>query len=258
MYNKYSPTMSGKVLAKEKKKWAALLRQKREEQDSFRLWKPRSILKTSEKTMRHISLATTDATTKTDPVLTTKKFKQSHLAPLRELPTRTLTSMQITKRAHAKKQRKRDVIAGVVQATRPIPGPRSLEPFTADFDQAEWHMPFDLNHPDAAQLCIMAWACQGKLFGGHRTPELIRHAIKLMNAKRINILWLNDARFTKGSIDHHIALIHELYPDCRCQQFNQMGGAIAIVNYKWKSYISDTSADPMGMGIINSIDIKIG
>jgi hypothetical protein len=37
-----------------------------------------------------------------------------------------------------------------------------------------------------------------------------------------------------------------------------MGDAIAIVNYKWKSYICDTSTDPMGVGIINSIDIKIG
>jgi hypothetical protein len=93
----------------------------------------------------------------------------------------------------------------------------------------------------------MAWSCQGKLFGGHKTPRLIHEAIDLIQTYNVDVLWLNNARFTKGSIDQHIATLFELYLDCkviqfpttyietesRCEQFNQMGGAIAIVSPQW-------------------------
>jgi hypothetical protein len=38
-----------------------------------------------------------------------------------------------------------------------------------------------------------------------------------------------------------------------------MGGAIAIVNYKWSKFIVERSlyTDPMGFGIIHSIDIRL-
>jgi hypothetical protein len=37
-----------------------------------------------------------------------------------------------------------------------------------------------------------------------------------------------------------------------------MGGAIAIINnYKWKSFVVAKTTDPMGMGIVNSIDLKM-
>jgi hypothetical protein len=117
----------------------------------------------------------------------------------------------------------------------------------------------------------MAWSCQGKLFGRHKTFRLIRKAIDLIQTYNVDVLWLNDTRFTKGLIDQHIATIYELYPDCkviqfsttyvetgsRCEQFNQIGGAIAIVSPQRTSWVkSNHTTYPMGMGAINSIDVK--
>jgi hypothetical protein len=67
------------------------------------------------------------------------------------------------------------------------------------------------------------------------------------------------------------AIHYKLLPDCRviqfpttavktgscCQQNNQMGGAIAIITYKWKSFVCHTKTDPMGMGIINTLDLHL-
>ena len=77
-------------------------------------------------------------------------------------------------------------------------------------------------------------------------PNCFAHAAKLMGTHNVDILWLNDARFTAGTLDRHLHLLQDALPDCRilqfptthvktgshCQQNNQMGGAIAIVNYK--------------------------
>ena len=95
----------------------------------------------------------------------------------------------------------------------------------------------------------------------------------LIKTYDVDILWLNDARFTKGTLERHLHLLRDALPDCRilqfptthvqtgsrCQQNNQIGGAIAIVNYKWKSFIVEGSlyTDPMGIGIINSVDFRL-
>jgi hypothetical protein len=119
----------------------------------------------------------------------------------------------------------------------------------------------------------MVWSCPGKLFGDHKTPRLIREAIDLIPTYTVDILWLNDARFIKGSIDQPIATIYKLYPDCkviqfpatyvktgsRCEQFNQMGGTIAIMSPQWASWVKcNHTTDPMGMGAVTLIDIKAG
>ena len=39
---------------------------------------------------------------------------------------------------------------------------------------------------------------------------------------------------------------------------NRMGGGVAIVNYKWKGFVHSSFTDPMGLGILNSLDIKVG
>jgi hypothetical protein len=101
--------------------------------------------------------------------------------------------MQKIKRAQKKKRRRRAVPAGTEEGTRLFPGLSSREPFIPDFVQQKWRQTHDTVFYDAAQLCIMAWSCQGKLFGGHKTPRLIREAIDLIETHNVDVLWLNDA-----------------------------------------------------------------
>jgi hypothetical protein len=122
----------------------------------------------------------------------------------------------------------------------------------------------------------MSWSCSGHLYSSanaivSEVPQFLSDAMDMIEAYGIDILWLNDGRFTKGTLDRHLHVIQQRSPDARvlqfpttavisgsrCQQFNQMGGAIAIINYKWKTYVKPASTDPMGMGIINAIDIEI-
>jgi hypothetical protein len=79
-------------------------------------------------------------------------------------------------------------------------------------------------------------------------PNCFAYTAKLMGNYNVDILWLNDGRFTAGTLERHLHLLQDALPDCRilqfptthvktgshCQQNNQMGGAIAIVNFKWK------------------------
>ena len=124
----------------------------------------------------------------------------------------------------------------------------------------------------------MSWSCRGSLYDdgaylNNDVPNCFAHAAKLMDNYNVDILWLNDARFTAGTLERHLHLLKDALPDCRILQFptthvktgshyqqnNQMGGAIAIVNFKWKSFIVEGSlyTDPMGLGIINSIDFHL-
>ena len=75
-------------------------------------------------------------------------------------------------------------------------------------------------------------------------------------------------------MERHLHLLKDALPDfsilqfptthvktgSHCQQNNQMGGAIAIVNFKWKSFIVEGSlyTDPMGLvDIMNSIHLHL-
>jgi hypothetical protein len=124
----------------------------------------------------------------------------------------------------------------------------------------------------------MSWSSQGSLYENgaylNRTvPDCLAHAAKLMLTHDVDILWISDARFTQGTLDRNLYLLRADLTDYRvlkfptthvntgsqCQQNNQMGGTIAIVNYKWSKFIVEGSlyTDPMGLGIINSIDIRL-
>ena len=276
MLQKYSPTIS----EEDRQHWRALITAKEDDARTRRLWIPRSILRTPTPSSPELPLQTrpTRATSQdSTPTGKRQRLTQRLLSPLPALPKHVYSSMHLTKRRQAKRQHKRDVQAGLKKALRPTPGPNTHAPYIPDFKQEQWTVTMDTSNTTAAQLCIMAWACQGELFpdsnkSSTAIPRFLRHAVELMKAQAVDILWLNDARFTKGSIDRYISLIHTLLPDCRviqfpttnvktgsrCEEFNQMGGAVAIVNYTWKHYVEKTSTDPMGMGIINSIDIKVG
>ena len=249
MFNKYSPTIS----AANRQHWQALITAKEDDTRTRRLWTPRSILRTPTLSLPALSLQlrpTRVTPQGSKPTSKRQRLTQGLLSPLPSLPKHVYSSMHVTKRRQAKRQHKRDVQAGLKPALRPTPGPNTNEPYIPDFKQEQWTVPMDTSNSTAAQLCIMAWACRGELFpdsnkSSTTIPRFLRHAVELMKTQAVDILWLNDARFTKGSIDRYISLIHKLLPDCRviqfpttnvktgsrCEEFNQMGGAIAIVNY---------------------------
>jgi hypothetical protein len=106
----------------------------------------------------------------------------------------------------------------------------------------------------------MSWSSRGSLYDNGAYPnktvsDCLAHAAKLMLTYDVDILWINDARFTQGTMDRNLHLLRADLPDCRvlqfptthvktgfrCQQNNQMGGAIAIVNYKWSKFIVEGS-----------------
>jgi len=120
----------------------------------------------------------------------------------------------------------------------------------------------------------MFWSCFGALCAHHNQNirGFLALVVELMQEYAIDIFWLNDARFLKGELDQYLPLLRELLPDCRVFQFptyriatksrtemmNRMGGGVAIVNYKWKGFVHSSFTDPMGLGILNSLDIKVG
>jgi hypothetical protein len=61
-------------------------------------------------------------------------------------------------------------------------------------------------------------------------------------------------------VEYSSFLQHEYTPTPGMKQNNEMGGCIAIVRYKWARWVlaDHTYTDPMGLGIINSLDFKAG
>jgi len=93
-----------------------------------------------------------------------------------------------------------------------------------------------------------------------------------MLIRRVDVMWLNDTRFTEGMMDAYLPLLQAGLPNSRifqfptkyihtgsrCQSFNRMGGAICIITHQWHGYVTAHAPDPTGSGLINSVDIKAG
>jgi len=129
----------------------------------------------------------------------------------------------------------------------------------------------------SASLTAMFWSCRAQLYTSgnlitSQARSFLGRVAHLIEAHDVDIMFLNDAHCTKGSMAQLLPLIYTLLPDCRVYQFpttviqshsynpsnDRMGGAIAIVSHHWRGYTSQTSTDPMGIGIINSLDLTRG
>jgi hypothetical protein len=123
----------------------------------------------------------------------------------------------------------------------------------------------------------MALSCRGHLFSNGSyinsgVREFLLHVVDIIKSEEVDIMWLNDGRFTAGMLDVYLPLLQYALPHCRifqfptsyvhtgsrCQSFNRMGGAIAIVKHEWHGYVTKSIPDPTGSGLINAIDINIG
>ena len=284
MYSKYAPTLPQLT----RQDWLKIIDCKQVEVTHSRQLRPPPILKKTKRIKAHSAPATLSTCRESPPIhqqqggleqspQQRRRLLQRTLAPTPQSTTRKqLTSMQKTKRAHAKRDHRNQVKQGLTPPLRPVPGPPEIVPFRPDFLDEDWSQIIDQGHPDLAQICIMSWSCSGRLYSPanaivSEVPQFLSDAMDMIEAYGIDILWLNDGRFTKGTLDRHLHIIQQRSPDARviqfpttavtsgslCQQFNQMGGAIAIINYKWKTYVKPVSTDPMGMGIVNAIDIEI-
>ena len=209
-------------------------------------------------------------------------------------PDHTLTpptiSTLVRNRARDRKKRqqkhRKQVIAGNTQPLRPLPTESAEVSSPPDFVPQDWVHTYPLPNidtistettNDTALLKIMSMSCRGHLFsngnyinGGIR--EFLLHITDLMKANQVDIMWLNDGRFTPGMMDVYLPLLQFAIPHCRvfqfptkyvhtgsrCQSFNRMGGAIAIVTHQWHGYVSNHIPDPTGSGLINAIDITVG
>ena len=132
--------------------------------------------------------------------------------------------------------------------------------------------------PDIAgstTLTAMFWNCQGRLHSpGNIMTSGIRafltEVVALINEHDTDVMFLTDCHNTKGSLTQYLPLMRERLPDSRIYQFpttavrggsstyDRMGGAIAIISYKWRGFTANTSTDPMGIGILNMLDLVRG
>ena len=198
---------------------------------------------------------------------------------------RSLVTPQCNRaRARAKRHHSAQVRQGVSAPIRPLPSMNEPPPFEPPFTPKDWTYQFPpslteegMERDPAALLRTMAWSCQGRLFaqGNIYTSgvrQFLSHAVDLLKTYRLDVLWLNDARFTAGMLEPYLPTLQLLLPGCRifqfptkrvhtgsrCASFNHMGGAIAIVTHDWHGYVTNTVADPTGSGLINGIDLAVG
>jgi hypothetical protein len=281
MYTKYSPTLDPLITDE----WMAIIRNKTQEQETHRLWTPRSILRYTSDGICPTGPITPGLNISASKSLMPPSKPRGHRQQLLFMPptaqpalTPPLTAIQRRKRKAAQKVHRKEVIKGTAlpRRVRPVPPAIQDEQTVPDILLQDWRKMVNPRHPTHSSLCTMSWSAKGSLyddgaFMNRDVPDCLTHAAKLMSTYDVDVLWINDARFTKGTLDRHLHIIRRLQPDCRviqfptthvktgshCLQNNQMGGAIAIVNYKWKSFVCGTSTDPMGMGILNTIDIRL-
>ena len=264
--------------------WKRMIIHKREEEQTRRLWRPRSILRTPNPHLPSpcpTTKKTRNPSVQQVPAALTKSRQQLLFMPRPTANTMvSLTPAQRRARRKRKLAHQRAVRRGKTSPLRVRPAPPPTAPLedNPDLFLRDWRKVVTPRHPTHSSLCSMSWSCRGSLFDdgaylSKTVPDCFEFAAHLMQTYAVDILWLNDARFTAGTLNRHLHLLRTLMPDCRllqfptthvktgsgCQQNNQMGGAVAIVNYKWKNFIVENSmsTDPMGMGIINSIDIRL-
>jgi hypothetical protein len=81
-----------------------------------------------------------------------------------------------------------------------------------------WHQVVNPRHPTHCSLCSMSWSCRGSLYDdgtylNNDVPNCFANAAKLMGIYNVDILWLNDARITAGTLERHLHLLQDALPD---------------------------------------------
>ena len=210
------------------------------------------------------------------------KYPTTHMSQTRSNGSNFVTPATNRLRKYTQKKHKKKVQRGQVAPLRPIPT-LFRESERPQFHPTDWTHSFPpitqmTQKPKVhANLTIMSFSCQGKLFstGGlinNTIDHFLSHVGELMLSHQVDILWLNDARFTTGSLDAHLHTLSKILPNCRvfqfptsyvhtgsrCQSFNRMGGAICIVTHAWHGYSALSIPDPTGSGLVNAIDFRAG
>jgi hypothetical protein len=126
-------------------------------------------------------------------------------------------------------------------------------------------------------ITAMYWSCKGSLCSSgniltSKVRTFLTEVARLIDEHDVDVMWLNDAHCIKGSMTPYLPFLRQLLPNSRIYQFpttivqsrggcasnDRMGGALAIVSHNWRGFNSNTSTDPMGMGILNSLDLVRG
>ena len=126
-------------------------------------------------------------------------------------------------------------------------------------------------------LTTMSWNSQGHLYSAgnslvSQVKQFLFHVSSLILEHHVDVGWITDGHNIKDAITEFLPLIQTILPDCHIIQFpttvvktnspnksnERMGGAIAIVSYRWKGFITKTKTDPTKAGILNYIDFKRG
>jgi len=122
----------------------------------------------------------------------------------------------------------------------------------------------------------MSWSCNGRLYSSGTQLDLriclfLDTVIQHIQTQQVDVMWLSDAHILEGDMTLYTPYILRQLPDAkiiafpttrvntqaRCDSHNRMGGAVAIVTYKWKGYITQTYTDPMNLGVINVLYFKV-
>jgi len=267
MYHKYTAIISTDETCQDTitqpiaDEWARMIKRKEAEVQRQRLARPASILKvrTQAISLANISLANNTPTTR---------------APARDAPSLWQRQRQAERRK-AKTAHRKAVQNGLIPPLRPALTPSDAPSLLLpNFLPQDWCHKVNTDIPAQANLCQMAWSCFGALCAHHNRhiPAFLRFVVHMIDKYSVDIMWLNDARFLEGELDQYLPAVRQMMPDCQIFQFptyrvatssrtemmNRMGGGIAIVNYKWKGYVTLASPDPMGLGLLNTLDIKTG
>ena len=268
MLAKYRPTLTSLQLVE----WKGAIERRRTQDKSSACFLTTSILRPS-----RVWSYDPAKTSSTPPVLLVSPPNLTD--PI--LLARSVSKERNTRRRKLKEAHKRSVIQGDVLPKRLRPGPAILPMLDPSFLPQTWSHTFSTESLDDADLpttCrMMSWAIQGRLGATGDTvhsgiQQFLTHVAELMTQYRIGIMWLTDARFTANKLDIYLPTLRAILPNCRviqfptyyiktgsrCQSFNRMGGAIAILTHEWHGYVKRTIPDPTGSGLINAIDIAVG
>ena len=186
-------------------------------------------------------------------------------------------------RTAQKKLHRRAVATGKISPLRHLPGILSPSEHIPLFAATDWRVTLYPTADDAipsqptSSLNVMSWSCKGKLFVegnfiNSGVKKLLLHVVDMMKTYEVDIMWLNDAHFTAGMLDQYIPTVIQALPDCQvlqfpthmiqmgswCKSLNRVGGAIAIVTHRWKSFVTRAIPCPTGSGLINAHDIAVG
>jgi len=244
----------GTITTEQVQQWQLIIDKKRKEQQARRALRPPSILR----------LPTPD-----QPTHPVRRPLLSHPTPQERLLQK--------KRKLAQKEHRLAVREGTVPPKRSLPTKSTPAPYHPDFICSDWIANPSPTVPAAANFCTMSWSCFAALCPARRhsdIPTFLRRVAELITRFSVDCMWLQDTRHLPGDLEQYLPALRKALPNSRIFQFathrvktgsrtemnNRMGGAIAIISYRWAGWTlaENTYTDPMGLGIVNSLDFRVG